>query len=84
MARPMTLGALRPAEYPDETVKQEMRRNLIRMLRDKEPLFPGIIGYDKTVVPQLVNAILSHHEPDNHLHLLAGFKRVLRHTKIFR
>jgi magnesium chelatase subunit I len=39
-----------------------MRDNLIRMLRSREELFPGIIGYDSTVIPGLVNAILSRHD----------------------
>jgi magnesium chelatase subunit I len=43
------------------TVKDEVRANLIRKLRAGETLFPGIIGYDETVIPQLVNAILSRH-----------------------
>ena len=43
------------------TVRDELRTNLIRVLRDGRPLFPGIIGYDETVVPQVVNAILSRH-----------------------
>jgi magnesium chelatase subunit I len=42
-------------------VKDEMRQNLICKLRRREPLFPGIVGYDDTVVPQLVNAVLSRH-----------------------
>src|SRR5437870_2081466 len=42
-------------------VHQEVRDNLIRKLRSGEPLFPGIVGYDDTVVPQLVNALLSQH-----------------------
>src|SRR6185436_7532240 len=42
-------------------VHQEVRENLIRKLRAGEPLFPGIVGYDDTVVPQLVNALLSQH-----------------------
>ena len=42
-------------------VKQEIRDNLVRKLQAGEPLFPGIIGYDDTVIPQLVNAILSRH-----------------------
>jgi magnesium chelatase subunit I len=62
MTRPATLGALRAAGYPDLTVKQELRRNLLRALKSGETLFPGIIGYDRTVIPQLVNAILSRHD----------------------
>ncbi len=42
-------------------VKDEMRENLIARLRANEPIFPGIIGYEETVVPQIVNAILSRH-----------------------
>ena len=42
-------------------VKQEIRDNLVRKLQAGETLFPGIIGYDETVIPQLVNAILSRH-----------------------
>jgi magnesium chelatase subunit I len=62
MNRPTTLGALRASHYPDITVKEEMRRNLIRLLKRGETLFPGIVGYDKTVIPQLVNAVLSQHD----------------------
>jgi magnesium chelatase subunit I len=65
MNRPSTLGDLRQAitagDVPRRTVKQEVRENLIRMLSTGEPLFPGIIGYDETVIPQVVNAILSRH-----------------------
>jgi magnesium chelatase subunit I len=63
---PRTLGDLRSSEFGDEshrtrTVKDEMRTNLIRKLQRKEPVFSGIIGYEETVVPQVVNAILSRH-----------------------
>ena len=63
--QPLTVGALRSAverglpRYP--TVKDEIRTNLIAKLQSGEPLFPGIIGYDDTVVPQLINALLSKH-----------------------
>ena len=57
-----TVGTLREKGYRSRSVKQEMRENLITMLRAKEPLFPGIIGYDDTVIPELVNAILSKHD----------------------
>jgi magnesium chelatase subunit I len=57
-----TLGELKAAGYRPRTVKDEMRGNLIGMLRAGEELFPGIIGYDDTVVPGLVNAILSRHD----------------------
>src|ERR671923_582091 len=60
-----TLGALRQAvergEVAHRTVQEEVRDNLIQALRGGGPLFPGIIGYDDTVVPQLVNALLSQH-----------------------
>jgi len=44
-----------------ESVKEEMRRNLLGKLRNREPLFPGIVGYDESVIPEVVNAILSKH-----------------------
>jgi magnesium chelatase subunit I len=56
-----TLGELRQARLHSRPVKQEIRDNLVRKLKAGETLFPGIIGYDETVVPQLVNAILSKH-----------------------
>ena len=60
-----TLGVLRQAvergEVAHRTVQEEVRENLIQALRGGGPLFPGIIGYDDTVVPQLVNALLSQH-----------------------
>ena len=62
---PLTLGELRSSRHYSEarlarrTVKDEMRENLILRLRDKKPLFEGIVGYEDTVVPQVANAILS-------------------------
>ncbi len=60
-----TLGDLRRAvaagHVPHRPVREEVRQNLIARLRAGERLFPGIIGYDETVIPQLVNAILSRH-----------------------
>ena len=61
MAAIHTLGDLRQSGYRSRPVKQEIRDNLVCKLRAGEALFPGIIGYDDTVVPQLVNAILSRH-----------------------
>src|SRR5579863_7192815 len=61
MAAIQTLGELRGSGYRSRPVKQEIRDNLVGKLRTGETLFPGIIGYDETVVPQLVNAILSRH-----------------------
>ncbi len=60
--RPATLGQLRETGYRSVPVKQEMRNNLIRKLKADEELFPGILGYDQTVIPQIVNAILSRHD----------------------
>ena len=52
---------MRHSGYRSRPVKQEIRDNLVCKLRAGEPLFPGIIGYDETVIPQLVNAVLSRH-----------------------
>src|SRR5215469_10508495 len=64
-SRATTLGALRKdvegGRAARRSVKSEVRDNLIRKLRAGETLFPGIIGYDDSVVPQVVNAILSRH-----------------------
>ncbi|MHC4875863.1 MAG: sigma 54-interacting transcriptional regulator [Planctomycetota bacterium] len=60
--RPRTIGELRASGYTPISVKAEMRRNLIRRLRSGEPLFPGIVGYDDTVLPQIQNAVLSQHD----------------------
>ncbi len=57
--RARTLGELKASGYRNRSVKDELRDNLIRKLRAGEQLFPGIIGYDDSVVPQIVNAILS-------------------------
>jgi magnesium chelatase subunit I len=61
MAAIETLGELRASGYRSRPVKQEIRDNLVCKLRAGDALFPGIIGYDETVIPQLVNAILSRH-----------------------
>src|SRR5271156_6100613 len=60
--RPGTLGELKSSGYRTESVKNEMRRNLIAKIRSGEPLFPKILGYEETVVPQVQNAILSRHD----------------------
>jgi magnesium chelatase subunit I len=59
MPKPRTLGELEKQGYQVLSVKQEMRENLIANLSRKETLFPGIVGYDQTVIPQIVNAILA-------------------------
>ena len=61
MALPGTLKELKASGYHTVSVKDEMRSNLIRKLRSGEKLFPGIVGYDETVIPQLINAILARH-----------------------
>ena len=59
---PTTLGALKAAGYRSRSVRDELRGNLIRKLEAGEELFPGIRGYDDSVIPQLSNAILSRHD----------------------
>jgi magnesium chelatase subunit I len=66
MGDPRTLGELRRSPFSESVlvnrrVKDEMRENLTEKLRQGGPIFPGIVGYDDTVVPQIVNAILSRH-----------------------
>src|SRR5438045_1422345 len=52
MDLPKTFGELKASHYQLISVKDEMRKNLIRKMQNAEPLFPGIIGYDETVIPQ--------------------------------
>ena len=54
-----TIGELRGSSYKVVGVKEEVRRNLIAKIRRKEELFPGIIGFEDSVIPQLENAILA-------------------------
>ena len=58
---PGTLKDLRAAGYRPRSVKDELRENLAAKLRSGEPLFPGVHGYEETVIPQVVNAVLSRH-----------------------
>src|SRR5690348_15647146 len=63
---PRTLGALRQSPFSEaklanRSVKDELRNNLICKIQRGENLFPGILGYEDTVVPQVVNAVLSRH-----------------------
>ncbi|MEM9703253.1 MAG: magnesium chelatase, partial [Planctomycetota bacterium] len=60
--RPATLGDLKASGYRSVPVKTELRRNLLRKLKSGEPAFPGILGYEETVFPQIYNAILSKHD----------------------
>lgn len=57
-----TLGELKKSGWQSVSVKEEMRRNLIKKMKKGDEIFPGIYGYEKTVIPQLQNAILSHHD----------------------
>jgi magnesium chelatase subunit I len=59
--RPTTLGALRASGYRPRPVKREIRENLIAKLKAGETVFPGIVGYEDTVVPALANAVLAGH-----------------------
>jgi magnesium chelatase subunit I len=66
MSSARTLGELRRSPFSEERlrsrhVKDELRENLMARLREGGPIFPGIVGYDDTVVPQIVNAVLSRH-----------------------
>src|SRR5262245_30614198 len=56
-----TLGELRQTSYVTRSVKDEMRSNLLRKLESRSPIFPGIIGYEDSVIPQVINAVLSRH-----------------------
>jgi magnesium chelatase subunit I len=58
-AKARTFGELKKSGWQPVTVKQEMRRNLIKRIRDGKPMFDGIFGYEESVIPQLENAILS-------------------------
>jgi magnesium chelatase subunit I len=66
MQMPRTIGELRASDFNEakmngRSIKDEMRQNLIGRLERKETIFPGIVGYDDSVIPQIVNAILSRH-----------------------
>jgi magnesium chelatase subunit I len=60
--KPSTIGELRSSEYKVLSVKEEMRKNLISKLKRREQIFPNIIGYENSVIPQLENAILAGHD----------------------
>lgn len=61
-AQPRTLAELKASGWRPRPVKHEVRDNLVRALRAGEPLFPGIVGYDETVIPEIVHAILAGHD----------------------
>ena len=62
MKQANTIGELRKSGYTIRTVKDEIRNNLIEKINRREQLFPGIIGFENTVIPSLVNAILAKHD----------------------
>ena len=59
---PKTLGELKQSGYKVQPVKDEIRNNLVKKLQNREEIFSGIVGYEKTVVPSVINAILSKHD----------------------
>jgi len=61
-SRPATLGALRESGYRPRSIKHEVRANLRQALQRGDELFPGIRGYDRTVIPGVVNALLAGHD----------------------
>ncbi len=58
----LTLGALKESGYRSRSVKDELRANLIAKLRAGEDVFPGVLGYDRSVIPQVQNALLARHD----------------------
>src|ERR1700759_1650641 len=56
-----TFGQLKKAGYRNRSVKEEIRENLIRKLKNKETTFPGIVGYEDSVIPDTERALLSRH-----------------------
>ena len=66
MGKPLTFGDLRQTEWGEpahhlRTIKDELRHNLICLLEAGLPVFPGIVGFEETVLPQIVNAVLARH-----------------------
>ncbi|TVR16007.1 MAG: magnesium chelatase [Balneolaceae bacterium] len=57
-----TLGQLKESGWKSVSIKDELRNNLFKKIKAKEPVFPGILGYEKTVIPQIQNAILARHD----------------------
>ena len=56
---PQTLGELIESGYTSRTVKEEIRSNLVQRISDGSEVFPGIVGFDDSVIPQIQNAILA-------------------------
>ena len=61
MSEAKTLGELKKSGVPVLSVRDEMRKNLVRYLESGNRILPGIVGYDETVIPDIENAILSGH-----------------------
>ena len=70
-----TLGELKARKYEPRSIKQELRENLIRKLQNREDIFPEILGFDDTVIPDLQRAILSRHNL-----ILLGLRGQGKHT----
>jgi hypothetical protein len=62
MKLPRTLSELEKSGYAPQSIKAEMRTNLIEKIKKREVLFPDIVGYEDTVIPEIENAILSGHD----------------------
>jgi len=60
--RPVTVAELKASGYEPQSVRDELRRNLITKLKAGEDILPGIVGFDDTVIPMIVNAILARHD----------------------
>ena len=62
MKKSQTLGKLKKSDWLSRTVKQEIRENAIRLIREGEDIFPTVLGYEDTVIPQVENAVLAGHD----------------------
>ena len=56
-----TLGELKASGYKPRTIREEIRQNLLAKLKTRETTFPGIVGYEDTVIPDVERALLSKH-----------------------
>ena len=66
MKKETTFSELKKAGYTDKSINQEIQDNLIALIKSKEPVFPDLIGYENSVIPQLKKAIIAGH----HINLL--------------
>jgi magnesium chelatase subunit I len=57
-----TLGELKSSGYKILSIKDEIRKNLVEKISKREPIFNGIVGYDKTVIPSIINSLLAKHD----------------------